>query len=49
MMISGLQAAFIMFHNNAVDLVKDDDRHLSSEEVFERLASSRNGITSGSS
>jgi hypothetical protein len=36
MMISGLQAAFIMFHNHAVDVVKDDNRRLSSEEVFEK-------------
>jgi hypothetical protein len=36
MMIAGLQAAFIMFHNHAVDVVRDDDRGLSSEEVFER-------------
>ena len=36
MMISGLQAAFIMFHNHAVDVIKDDDRRLDSEEVFEK-------------
>ena len=35
-MISGLQAAFILFHNQAVDVVRDDDRRLSSEEVFEK-------------
>jgi hypothetical protein len=36
MMIAGLQAAFIMFHNHAVDVVRDDDQRLDSEEVFER-------------
>jgi hypothetical protein len=36
MMISGLQAAFIMFHNRAVDRLKDDDRRLDSEELFEK-------------
>jgi hypothetical protein len=36
LMIAGLQAAFILFHNKAVDHVQDRDRHLSSEEVFER-------------
>jgi Animal haem peroxidase len=36
LMIAGLQAAFILFHNRAVDHVQDRDRHLSSEEVFER-------------
>jgi hypothetical protein len=36
MMISGLQAAFILFHNHAVDVVKGEDRRLSSEEVFEK-------------
>jgi Animal haem peroxidase len=36
MMISGLQAAVIKFHNNAVDLVRDQNRGLSSEELFER-------------
>src|SRR5262245_14632753 len=35
MMIAGLQAAFIQFHNKCVDLV-DRDRRLSSEEVFEK-------------
>ncbi|MGH7312350.1 MAG: peroxidase family protein [Candidatus Rokuibacteriota bacterium] len=35
MMIAGLQAAFIMFHNKCVDLL-EDDRRLSSEEVYER-------------
>ena len=35
MMIAGLQAAVILFHNNAVDLVARD-RRLSSEEVFEK-------------
>jgi hypothetical protein len=35
MMIAGLQAAFIKFHNHAVDLVARD-RRLSSEEVYER-------------
>jgi hypothetical protein len=34
LIIAGLQAAFIKFHNNAVDLVASD-RRLSSEEVFE--------------
>ena len=36
MMISGLQAAFLLFHNNAVDLVKHEDRGASSEEVYEK-------------
>jgi hypothetical protein len=36
MMIQGLQAAFILFHNNAVDMVKDEDRRASDEEVFEK-------------
>jgi hypothetical protein len=35
MIIAGLQAAFIQFHNNAVDLVARD-RRLSSEEVFRK-------------
>ena len=35
MMIAGLQAAVIMFHNKCVDLVNRDWR-LSSEEVFEK-------------
>ena len=35
MMIAGLQAAVIMFHNKCVDLV-NRDRRLSSEEVFEK-------------
>ncbi len=34
MMISGLQAAFILFHNKAVDLVEDDNRRLDSSDVF---------------
>jgi hypothetical protein len=34
LIIAGLQAAFILFHNRAVDLVARD--RLSSEEVFER-------------
>jgi heme peroxidase len=36
MMISGLQAAFIKFHNHAVDVLKDEDRRLDSEELFEK-------------
>ena len=36
MMISGLQAAVILFHNKAVDLVKREDRGASSEEVYEK-------------
>jgi Animal haem peroxidase len=36
LMIAGLQAAFILFHNKAVDHVQDRDRHLSSEEVYEQ-------------
>ncbi len=36
LMIAGLQAAFIMFHNKAVDYVRDRDRHQSSEDVFEK-------------
>jgi hypothetical protein len=34
MMIAGLQAAFILAHNKAVDIYRD--RRLSSEEVFEK-------------
>jgi hypothetical protein len=36
MMIQGLQAAVILFHNNAVDMIRDDDRRASDEEVFEQ-------------
>jgi Di-haem oxidoreductase, putative peroxidase/Animal haem peroxidase len=36
MMISGLQAAVILFHNHAVDVLKDEDRGLDSEELFEK-------------
>ena len=36
MMIAGLQAAMILFHNKAVDLVRDRDRRLSSDEMFDR-------------
>jgi hypothetical protein len=36
MMISGLQAAFILHHNKAVDFVRERDRRLSAEDVFER-------------
>ena len=36
MMIQGLQAAVILFHNNAVDLVEREDRRASPEEVFEK-------------
>jgi hypothetical protein len=36
MMISGLQAAFILFHNKAVDRVRAEDRRLSPEDVFEK-------------
>ena len=36
MMIQGLQAAVILFHNHAVDLVEREDRRLSSEQVFEK-------------
>jgi hypothetical protein len=36
MMIAGLQAAMILFHNKAVDLVRDRDRRLASDEVFDR-------------
>ena len=35
-MIAGLQAACIMFHNKAVDYVRDRDGHQSSEDVFEK-------------
>lgn len=34
--IAGLQAAIILFHNKAVDHVRERDRRLSSEEVFEK-------------
>jgi hypothetical protein len=36
LMIAGLQAAFIMFHNKAVDRVREEDPRLSSEEAFEK-------------
>jgi hypothetical protein len=36
MMISGLQAAFILFHNHAVDVVRDSNRNLPSDDVFEK-------------
>jgi hypothetical protein len=36
LMIAGLQAAIIKFHNRAVDLVRDRDRRLGSDEVFEQ-------------
>ncbi|HSF06534.1 MAG TPA: peroxidase family protein [Methylomirabilota bacterium] len=36
MIIQGLQAAFILFHNNAVDLIESEDRRASQEEVFEK-------------
>ena len=36
MMIAGLQAAVILFHNRAVDHVRERDRRLSSDEVFEK-------------
>jgi hypothetical protein len=34
MMISGLQAAFILFHNKAVDLVESNNRRLDSSDVY---------------
>ena len=34
LVISGLQAAFLLFHNRIVDRIRDDDPGLSSEEVF---------------
>ncbi len=34
LIISGLQAAFLSFHNNAVDLVARHDRHETGHEVF---------------
>jgi hypothetical protein len=34
LIISGLQAAFLSFHNNAVGLVAADDRHEPGDEVF---------------
>ncbi|MGH9336753.1 MAG: peroxidase family protein, partial [Vicinamibacteria bacterium] len=34
LMIAGLQAAFLKFHNNAVDLVRDSYRRLDAEEVY---------------
>jgi Animal haem peroxidase len=36
MMISGLQTAFILHHNKCVDHVRERDRRLGSEEVYER-------------
>jgi hypothetical protein len=46
-MIAGLQAAFIMFHNKAVDYVRDRDRHQSSEDVFEKARRLTTCTTSG--
>jgi hypothetical protein len=46
MMIAGLQAAVIMFHNKCVDLV-NRDRGLSSEEVFERARQLTPGTING--
>ena len=34
MVISGLQAAFLLFHNNAVDYVADRDHRASPDEIF---------------
>jgi hypothetical protein len=34
MMISGLQAAFLKFHNNAVDYVEDRDHRASPDDIF---------------
>lgn len=36
MIIAGLQAAFIKFHNKAVDVVAASDRRASPEEIFRR-------------
>ena len=33
-MIAGLQTAFIRFHNNMVDLVREDDRRMDSSRAF---------------
>ena len=33
-MISGLQAAFLLFHNHAVDYVAERDRRASSDDVY---------------
>jgi len=35
LIIAGLHAAFLLFHNNAVDLVRAENSALSSEDVFE--------------
>jgi Animal haem peroxidase len=35
-MLAGLHAAFLLFHNRAVDYVKDHNRRLDDDEVFER-------------
>ncbi len=34
LMIAGLHAAFLLFHNNAVDLVREEDPSLSDDEAF---------------
>ena len=34
LIISGLQAAFLLFHNNAVDYVEDRDHRASSDDMF---------------
>lgn len=36
LMLSGLQAAFIKFHNRAVDYVRSRNRHYEPEDVFDR-------------
>jgi hypothetical protein len=36
LMIAGLHAAFLLFHNNAVDFIARDDRRKSSGEIFDR-------------
>jgi hypothetical protein len=36
MMIAGLHAAFILFHNKVVDRLREEDRRLSSEELFHK-------------
>ena len=36
LIIAGLHAAVLLFHNNAVDYVEDRDRRASSDEVFRR-------------
>ena len=47
--LAGLHAAFLIFHNNAVDYVAARDRRLSNDEIFREARRLTPGTTSGSS